>query len=95
MGRYLAAGVVRVLAQLGVHGLQEHGVGDLAPGQAGLIQDGDDALVRLLHQVHDDLVVEVLDLGGGRAEVTGHGPGGALGLNPTLGVVTAWPRVPQ
>lgn len=59
---HLARGVVGVLGQLGVHAVQADRVGDVAHGEAGLVQDGDDALVRLLHQVDDDLVVEVVDL---------------------------------
>lgn len=51
-----------MLKQFGVHAFQAHGVGDLPHSQAGLIQDGDDSFVLLLHQVHDDLVVEVIDL---------------------------------
>ena len=34
---------------------------DLADREAGLVEDGDDALVLLLYQVADDAVVEVLD----------------------------------
>lgn len=60
---HLAGGVVGVLGQLGVHAVQADRVGDVAYGEAGLVQDGDDALVRLLHQVDNDLVVEVVDLG--------------------------------
>lgn len=60
--RYLAAGEVPVFAQLAVQGFEEHRVGDLADVHAGVIQDGDDPLVLLLHQVHDDLIVEVVDL---------------------------------
>lgn len=59
---HLAGGVVGVLGQLEVHAVQADRVGDVAHGEAGLIQDGDDAFVRLLHQVDDDLVVEVVDL---------------------------------
>lgn len=53
-----------MLGQFIVHGLQADRVRDVPHGQTGLVQDGDDALVRLLHQVHDDLVVEVVDLSG-------------------------------
>lgn len=59
---HLAGGVVGVLGQLGVHAIQADRVSDVAHGEAGLVQDGDDALVRLLHQVNNDLVVEVVDL---------------------------------
>lgn len=51
-----------VLGQFGVHAVQTDRVGDFAHSETGFIQDGDDAFVRLLHQVHDDLVVEVIDL---------------------------------
>lgn len=60
--RYLAAGEVPMFAQLAVQCFEEHCVGDLADVHAGVIQDGDDPLVLLLHQVHDDLIVEVVDL---------------------------------
>lgn len=59
---HLAGCVVGVLGQLGVHAVQADRVGDVAHSEAGLVQDGDDALVRLLHQVDNDLVVEVVDL---------------------------------
>lgn len=59
---HLAGGVVGVLGQFGVHAVQADCVGDVADGEAGFVQDGDDAFVRLLHEVHDDLVVEVVDL---------------------------------
>lgn len=62
MSAHLAGGVVGVLGQLGVHAIQADRVSDVAHGEAGLVQDGDDALVRLLYQVHNDLVVEVVDL---------------------------------
>ena len=39
---------------------QEGGVADLSRPEALLVQHGDDALVTLLHQVADDLVVKVL-----------------------------------
>lgn len=53
---------MRVLGQLGVHAVQADCVGDFADSEASFIQDGDDALVGLLHEVNDDLVVEVIDL---------------------------------
>lgn len=62
MRSHLAGGVVGVLGQLGVHAVQADRVGDVADSEARLVQDGDDAFVRLLHEVHDDLVVEVVDL---------------------------------
>lgn len=51
-----------MLAQFGVHGLQADCVSDVPHSQTGLVQDRDDPLVSLLHQVHYDLVVEVLNL---------------------------------
>ena len=59
---YLAGAEVRMLAQLVVHALQADGVGHVAHCQAGLVQDGDDPFMGLLHQVHYDLVVEVVNL---------------------------------
>lgn len=63
---HFAGRVVRVLAQFGVHALQTDGVRHLPNGETRLVQDGDDAFVRLLHQVNDDLVVEVIDLQEGK-----------------------------
>lgn len=51
-----------MLGQFGVHALQADGVRDLPNSETRLVQDGDDAFVRLLHQVNDDLVVKVIDL---------------------------------
>lgn len=51
-----------MFAQFAVQCFEEHCVGDLADVHAGVVQDGDDPLVLLLHQVHDDLIVEVVDL---------------------------------
>ena len=51
-----------MLGQFGVHAVQADRVGDVADGEAGFVQNGDDALVRLLHEIDDDLVVEVVDL---------------------------------
>lgn len=51
-----------VLCQFGVHAVQADCVSDFSNGEASLIQNGDDAFVGLLHQVDDDLVVEVFDL---------------------------------
>ena len=59
---HLAGGVVRMLGQFGVHAVQTDGVCDFTDGETGLVQNGDDAFVRLLHEVDDDLVVEVIDL---------------------------------
>ena len=60
--RYLAAGKMTVFAQFTVKCFQEHLIGDFADVHAGIIEDGNDPLVLLLHQVHDDLIVEVIDL---------------------------------
>lgn len=59
---YLSAGKVTVFAQFTVQCFEEHFIGDLADVHAGVIQDCNDAFVLLLHKVHNDLVVEVIDL---------------------------------
>lgn len=59
---YLPGGVVGVLTQLFVHAFQADDICDFAHRETGLIQDGDDAFMRLLHQVHYDLIVEVFNL---------------------------------
>lgn len=59
---YLPAGKVAVFAQFTVKGSQEHLIGDFAYVHAGVVKDGDDPFVLLLHQVHDDLIVEVINL---------------------------------
>ena len=59
---YLSAGKMTMFAQFTVKCFQEHLIGDFADIHAGVIQDGDDALVLLFHEVHDDLIVEVIDL---------------------------------
>lgn len=59
---YLSAGKMAMFAQFTVKCFEEYFVGDFADVHAGVIQDGDDALVLLLHEVHDDLVIEVIDL---------------------------------
>lgn len=51
-----------VLGQLGVHALQADRVGDFTNSEACFVQNGDDAFVGLLHQIHNDLVVEVINL---------------------------------
>lgn len=61
-GSYLAAGVVGMFGQFAIESLQENLVCDFADVHAGLVQYREDALVLLLHQIHDDLVVEVIDL---------------------------------
>lgn len=60
---HLAGGVVGMLGQFGVHAVQAHHVSDITNCEASFIQDGNDAFVRLLHKVHNDLVVEVINLG--------------------------------
>lgn len=51
-----------MLPQFVVEGLQEHLIRDFPHIHAGIVQDGNDPFVLLLHQVHDDLVVEVINL---------------------------------
>lgn len=51
-----------MLGQFAVEPLEENLVGDFAHVHAGFVQHGEDAFVLLLHQVHDDLIVEVIDL---------------------------------
>lgn len=51
-----------VFGQLAVESLQEKLVCDFADIHAGLVQHREDALVLLLHQIYDDLVVKVVDL---------------------------------
>lgn len=59
---YLPAGEVRVLPQFVVEGLEEHLIRDFPHVHAGIVQNGNDPFVLLLHQVHDNLVVEVINL---------------------------------
>lgn len=59
---YLSAGEMCVLPQLAVQSLQEHLICHLANVHAGVVQDGNDPFVLLLHQVHNHLVVKVIDL---------------------------------
>lgn len=59
---YLSAGKVPVFAQFTVKCFEEHFVGDLADVHAGVIEDCNDPFVLLLHKVHDDLIVEVINL---------------------------------
>lgn len=59
---YLATGVVGVLRQFAVKPLEENFICDFAHVHAGLVQDRYDALVLLLHQVHNDLIIEVINL---------------------------------
>lgn len=51
-----------MLGQFGVHAVQTDSVRHFTDGETRLVQDGDDAFVRLLHEINDDLVVEVIDL---------------------------------
>lgn len=59
---YLSAGKVPMFAQFTVQRFEEHFVGDLADVHAGVIEDRNDPFVLLLHKVHDDLIVEVINL---------------------------------
>lgn len=59
---HLAGCVVGVLGQFGVHALQADRVSDFTNSEASFVQNGDDAFVGLLHKVHNDLVVEVINL---------------------------------
>lgn len=49
LSAYFPGGVVRVLAQLFVHAVQADSICDFPCSETGFIQDGDDALMRLLH----------------------------------------------
>lgn len=53
-----------MLAQFVVHALQADCVRDVPHSQTGFVQDRDDPLMGLLHQVYNDLVVEVVNLKG-------------------------------
>lgn len=59
---YLAAGEVGVFGQFSVESLEEDLICDFTNVHTGFVQHGEDAFVLLLHQIHDDLVVEVVDL---------------------------------
>lgn len=59
---HLAGRVVGVLGKFGVHALQADCVCDFADCETCFVQNGDDAFMGLLHKVHNDLVVEVIDL---------------------------------
>lgn len=58
-GLQLATGIVGMLAQVLVHGPQQRVIGDLAHAQAGLVHNGDDALVGLLHQIANYLELKI------------------------------------
>ena len=51
-----------VASELSVHLLEKHRVGDLPNVEARLVHDRDDPLVRLVDQLADDHVVEVVDV---------------------------------
>lgn len=51
-----------MLPQFGVEGIEEHLICDFPHIHAGIIQNGNDPFVLLLHQVHNNLVVEVINL---------------------------------
>lgn len=59
---YLAAGVVHVLGQFAIKSLEENLIRDFAYIHAGFVQHRENALMLLLHQIHNDLVIEVIDL---------------------------------
>lgn len=59
---YLAAGVVHVLGQFAIESLEENLIRDFAHIHAGFVQHRENALMLLLHQIHNDLVIEVIDL---------------------------------
>lgn len=59
---YLAAGVVGMFGQFSVESLEENFICDFTNIHAGFIQHREDAFMLLLHQIHNDLVVEVVDL---------------------------------
>lgn len=59
---YLSAGEMTMFAQFTVKSLKEHSIGDFANIHTRVIQDCNDAFVLLLHKVHNDLVVEVINL---------------------------------
>jgi hypothetical protein len=50
-GLQLSAGVVRVIRQFLVHGVDQRFVGHLANRQTGLVHDGDHTLMGLLDQI--------------------------------------------
>lgn len=51
-----------MFGQFAVESLQEKLIRDFPNIHAGLVKHREDALMLLLHQIHDDLVVEVVDL---------------------------------
>lgn len=59
---YLAAGEVSVFGQFSVESLEENLICDFPNVHTGFVQHREDAFMLLLHQIHDDLVVEVVDL---------------------------------
>lgn len=59
---YLAAGVVGVFGQFSVESLEENLICDFTNIHTGFIQHREDAFMLLLHQIHNDLVIEVVDL---------------------------------
>lgn len=69
---YLAAGVVGVLGQLGIESLEENLIRDLAHIHTGFIQHREDTFVLLLHQVDNDLIIEVINLTTKDREVNPH-----------------------
>lgn len=59
---YLAACKVSVLCQLHIQSLKEDLIGDFAHIHTRFIKDREDAFMLLLHQVNNNLVVEVINL---------------------------------
>lgn len=59
---YLAAGEVGVFGQFSVESLEENLIRDFTNVHTGFVQHREDAFMLLLHQIHDDLVIEEVDL---------------------------------
>jgi hypothetical protein len=54
---------VLVVRQFFIHGLQEHLIIDFSDSQASLVHNRDNAFVRCLNQIANDLIVEVINVG--------------------------------
>lgn len=52
-----------VMCEFLIHGLQKHLVVHFSDRQASLVHDRNDAFVRRFHQITNDLIVEVLNVG--------------------------------
>ena len=57
-----------VFGQLSIESLEKNLISDFAHIHAGLVQNSEDALMLLLHQVNNDLIIEVIDLRKDREE---------------------------